>query len=492
MARSFRLFPFVLAAATLLFFDAAAAPVSAQPALSTSSAATPPKYPEVQDAVNLLAQRRGPEAFRKLEEASRKYPELPSAYVLMFNFLVQMKQENAARFQLELAAQKTPSDPDPFVYLGNIALNERRVFEASQDFEKARSLLAAYPNEKRKKELEIKTMSGIAQVAEAREDWKTAEDRLRDILVKSPDDLGARQRLARCLFQQSSAVDATKITEAYNILKEAKKIDRKNAERLGQREQLLPPEAIMAQLYEQIESVGGKQSPNAEIWYKAALRNAPKDLPTRFEVAKWAMGRGSMGLVKEQADAALQIEADDAQLKPEKRMYPGSTLGRMLCGLAAVWAKDWPGAEKYYDSIIHDSPNDATAKNFIALALAESDDPIKKNRALEYAKSNYENNKNNPETIATLLWVCFKLNQFQNAEMLFEQLNKAVGGNYSNPDHITYVAYILHHQGKDWDAKNLLEELLKMDRPYMMKPEAKDLYERVKNTPKPAEAAKTP
>ena len=43
------------------------------------------------------------------------------------------------------------------------------------DFEKAKQLLAAYTNAERKGAMEQQMMSGIALVAEAREDWKEAE-----------------------------------------------------------------------------------------------------------------------------------------------------------------------------------------------------------------------------------------------------------------------------------------------------------------------------
>ena len=64
---------------------------------------------------------------------------------------------------------------------------------------------------------ERQSLSGLAQAAEAREDWKEAESRLRDLLKLAPDNVVVRQRLAHALFGQ------TKENEAYEVLKEAKK-----------------------------------------------------------------------------------------------------------------------------------------------------------------------------------------------------------------------------------------------------------------------------
>ena len=73
------------------------------------------------------------------------------------------------------------------------------------DFDKAKQLLATYTNADRKGAMEQQMLSGIAQVAEVREDWKEAEARLRDLLKLAPEDLVAHQRLARSLFWQGKA-----------------------------------------------------------------------------------------------------------------------------------------------------------------------------------------------------------------------------------------------------------------------------------------------
>ena len=70
------------------------------------------------------------------------------------------------------------------------------------DFEKAQHLLARYNVVERKPAIAQQTVSGLALVAELREDWKEAEGRLRELLKLTPEALVARQRLARALFWQ--------------------------------------------------------------------------------------------------------------------------------------------------------------------------------------------------------------------------------------------------------------------------------------------------
>ena len=209
-------------------------------------------------------------ALKILEGVSRKNAELPSGHVLMYQILAQLNQPNVARFELERAIHEAPSDPEPYVILGNIALQDRRVAEATMDFDKAKQLLASYTNAKRKAAMEQQTLSGIAQVAEAGENWKDAEVRLRDLLKIAPDDLLAHQRLARALFWQGKA------QESYDMLKAAKAIDRENAKKNKTKEVFLTPGGHHGQVLLRIR---GRSRPNPEKWYKAALKTAPRICP---------------------------------------------------------------------------------------------------------------------------------------------------------------------------------------------------------------------
>ena len=109
-------------------------------------------------------------------------------------------------------------------------------------------------------------MSGSAQAAESRGDWKGAEAYLRELLKLTPEDLATHERLARSLFSQG------KVDDAYEVLKKAKQIDRDHAKQNNTREAFLAPEAIMAQYYDRYE---GPASPHPEKWFRPRLRLAP-------------------------------------------------------------------------------------------------------------------------------------------------------------------------------------------------------------------------
>ena len=158
----------------------------AQPALSTTGSAAPAIKPPDSDEMKLgdqsLRQRDMAGAFKHYEAASRQDPKLPSAYILMFYKLAQLNQVNLAKAWLDQAFLQTPSDPEPWVMIGDIALQERRLPEAEMDFAKANQLLGTYTNEAHKPMIQQAAFSGMVSVAESRQRWAQAQQRLEDFL----------------------------------------------------------------------------------------------------------------------------------------------------------------------------------------------------------------------------------------------------------------------------------------------------------------------
>ena len=91
-------------------------------------------------------------------------------------------------------------------------------------------------------------------------------------------------------------------------------------------------------------------------------------------------------------------------------------------------------------------------------------------------------------------WVYYKQEKFEQAAEAMDFVLQKTGGNVSNPDTLTYLAYILHHNGKGYQAKQVLGSVLASGRSFRMKPDAQALYEKVKGAqdPKAAEPAKKP
>ena len=158
------------------------------------------------------------------------------------------------------------------------------------------------------------TFSGLSAVAEARGDWPASQKQLEAWLRYEPKSALAMERMGRCLFQEKHP------TEALAWLKEAARGNPK----------LLTPEAILGGYYQQ---AGDRE--NARKWFFAALQAAPKDLNTHLVVSRWGLDTGQLDLAKAQADAATKID-------------PESLDAMMFSGMAALFAKDYPTAERVF------------------------------------------------------------------------------------------------------------------------------------------------
>ena len=185
----------VLLGASAFPFAARAAPVSGIEATEGSfGAKTPLTYPpsrptrktsfvdklkddpgaarQFNEAIKLLNEEKlrpwnsGPASLKK------SVPYAPSEYIILYLIFDDMNQPAAARASLNRAVLEYPSDPEPWVFLGEIAIDENRIAEAENDFNRARQLLADYKNADRKPRMEKRVSRGIAEIAKVRNDRK--------------------------------------------------------------------------------------------------------------------------------------------------------------------------------------------------------------------------------------------------------------------------------------------------------------------------------
>jgi len=412
----------------------------------------PPQIEEVKAAIELFKQSKFDECLASLEKAVQKHPELPPAQVIMFQLFAAANQPQAARLALEKAVLGSPDDPEAYAIFGSIGLQERRVTDAELAFLKARELIKSFQgNAKRKDLLEPQAISGLANVAEAREKWPQAQKLLEELLKVSPKNAMAMQRLGRALFQQQDAAGA--LTK----LREAKAADKENT--------VLTPEAALARFYEQYGD-----HKNAVKWMTNALKASPDDLRTRLVAAQWALETDQIDEAKTQAERALAIDSRslDAQI---------------LRGVVALFQKDFKEAEKWFQDAHLQSPSNFAASNNLALALCEQNDDAKSLRALEYANSNYQAYQKNADAASTLGWVLYKRGEKDRAELALRQ---ALSATTSSADTVFYAAQLSFDRGRKYEAKVLLKAVLGSKRPFAMRKEATALFDKVKDEENPA------
>jgi tetratricopeptide (TPR) repeat protein len=258
--------------------------------------AEPPRIAEVDEAVEAFKRRDSDRALEMLERAARKYPDLLQPRE------VKPDRPFPTRATLETAVVNHPDDPENFVILGEVAIQERRVTEAGLLFGKAKELLPLLRSAQRTQALAPRILSGLAAIAEAREQWADAQSSLELLLTILPmedEGKGARARaivrLARAMFQQK------KVVGALDKLREAHKLDPDN---------VLTPEAAISRFYQQY---GDWE--NAIKWMNKAVSEHPEDLRTRLAAAQQALERANLKNARTHIAKALEIAPESPEAR---------------------------------------------------------------------------------------------------------------------------------------------------------------------------------
>jgi len=398
------------------------------------------QIPEVAEAIKLFQSRDFPGTLEQLKKAAENNPDLPPAQVMMAELFARANQGAAVRSALESAVVESPSDPEAYVLLGELALRGGRITEGHLCLERAGGLLRDFDrSEKRKGLLTTRVLAGLAAAAQARKQWSVAEQHLQQWLKADPKNTAAMQRLAAVLFQQGRA------SEALDQLKAAEAEDPEN---------VLSSAARLALLYHQ-----AGDEVNAKKWIDYALKKSPKDPKVKLVASQMYLEMGELDKAEQNATAAVQLD-------------PQSLPAKILSGVVALFRQDYRKAAQDFESAHLQSPDNFEAKNNLALALAEQDDQAKKQRALAFAQENARLFSKRPEAVSTYGWALYQAGRVAEADRVMQQLMRS--GNFT-ADTAYYMARIAVDQGRKDQAKQLLEAALDKAKLFSRKPDAEAL-----------------
>jgi tetratricopeptide (TPR) repeat protein len=403
---------------------------------------------EVTGAINRFRDRDIDGCRAILERAKSNNAKLPPPGVMMAMLWLSVNQLGPARAELEDCVVKFSKDPEPYLMMGDLAFQDRRVTDADMLFKEATRLAAEYTeNAKRKRDFDIRCNAGSAAVAEARKQWELAQKHLQAWIDLDPDNASAHQRMGIVLFQLS------KPQEALEQFREAKKLDQKAVQ----------PELAMARLYDD-----AKKRDTAKKLIEAAIKEAPKDPAVLLAASQWYLGQNDLERAKAIAEDALKLDAKSLE-------------GRVVRGAIARVARDYATAEKFFYDAHVQSPGNFPASNSLALVLIESDDKDSRQRALEMAEANVamhrENSPQQVNALTTLAWVYYKLGRREDAEKILAQITQ---NNALTTDGAYYVAKLLSDRGEKDRARKILEEVLANEPMFATRPDAVDLLAKLK------------
>jgi Tfp pilus assembly protein PilF len=436
----------VLGAAVLTTFVAPAA--HAEPISGDVVVPPEPKIAEIEKAESLFRAGDFDKALKELENAVVKHAELPPARLLFAQLMIRAGQVPQARTQLEKTAMDHPDDPEAYAVLGDLAFGERRIVEAGLLFDKVGQLTDKLDDKSvRKKSLAIRAQAGQAAVAEFRGQWVLARDHLEAWNKLDDKNAVLHRRLGLVLF------NLQKPKEAYAEFKLAAKYN----------PQMPPPEIAMGRLYHQAGS-DDKNRAMAADWMKLAVSEAPEDPRARAGVAEWYLETGNLDEAKKQAAEALRVAPDSLDAK-------------LVLGLIARMQKEYASAETLFSEAYLASPDNFTARNQLALVLAEQPDDARRKRGLALAEDNAQRFSQSPEAAATLGWLYLKDGKLDRAD---KALQAATSTGVVTPDTAYYLGKLSADRKQNVEAKRWLEKAIESTAPFFYRDAAQKLLDELR------------
>ena len=431
----------------------ARSPLTAEGLLASSIEQIGAQHRDVASAVEQFKKGALLDCRNLLKQAREKDPKLPPDGVLMARMLYAGNQPGLAREELERTVREEPNDPEPYLIFGEIAFQQRHFTDAELAFGKGYDMTKKFTaNPFRRTKLAKRSLSGLAGVAESREDWASAATHLKTIVQNDRSDVSNTTRLARALFEQDTNVGDGKGNEAqaYDLLI---KLYEKNQDSVRR------PEITMGSMYQ----AAGEKKITANLMKKASSKDET-GLQTQLTVARWALGTGDLALAQQCADRGIKID-------------PNSMEARLVAGLTARYKGNLPAARKILETAHLQSPSNLAAILQLAVVLAEGGE-VERRMALEYSQLASQiypdvGRSSGREAAVTTSWILYKQGRVPDA---LRVLQKALAGGGVSSESSYYAAKIVHQTNPDL-AKRLLGTALKGDGVFPARSDAEALLQ---------------
>lgn len=377
----------------ILAADAALADVNRRAIIGSAVADwQDPKYAAVDDAIAAFEQQQFDAALAQLNELAKSQPQLPSANTLLAQMYFGVGDVASGRAALEAASAANPAEPEPYVMLGELDLQEGRHTSAAALFEKSLDFIAAakWKNDFRQRNLRINTLAGLTAAAISRSDWRLARSSVDAWLKLEPESARAHSKLGEIHFRTGDAASA------YAAFQTSSKLTSGG----------LPAEVAMALLYEQQAMAGDEaKRNNAQRAMEKAIELAPENFDVRLLAGAWAFEAGRLPFADEQAVAALKLNAD-------------STEALFLAGKVDRSLGRHEQAVKRFRAIVAAAPTDALAMKQLSLALLQVEGGTK--LALEFARLLHATQPSRDSSVV-LAWAALHSNNAAEAMNLLQQ-----------------------------------------------------------------------
>lgn len=462
------------AASSLLFIGSAnAAPSELDNVAGNAAVAAQDEVsPELKAAFEDFRATKFEDAIAKLDKMRASDKDMAPSQLILARWLarIQPPQPQAVRQAIEVAVTKHSADPEAYVILAELNLQNSCVTEAEALFDKGAALNAQFDESaKRKAEIQKRILIGQAQVQALRGKTDVAKKSLAAVIKADPKNVGALNLLGLICFNQDDFENAA---AAYAKVREIQPT-------------VLLPEARLAMMCQQKGTDESKKQ--AAAFMKEAIAKAPEDAQTRLVAAQWSLQIGRASQAAAQADYAIKVLTAAKQAKSDDAFTNALYLeANQLRGVIALYEKKFEEAEKFFNTILSESPSNFAATNNLALALCEQADSAKQKKAVEYAQVNIDRfQKQQPEVFSTAAWVMHKMGKYQECAQLIQRYLQLTNGNMSSDTAYYLAANMAKLADSIEDAEQkanvkkqaleIITKTLENTNPFVMRPEAEAL-----------------
>lgn len=434
--------------------------LTAKELLADSVAEVGPKHAQVDDGITKFSLNDFNGALQHFKNAKTMAKEIPPPEVLMAKLSFLARNAQLGRAWLERAVAAAPSDPEPYVILGDLAIAEGRVTDGDVLFVEASKLAEKFAdNPKRKLNFQRRALQGLVVVSQRREQWDRAKTMVDQWIKLDPDNATAHNALGTVLFYLNKGPDA------YRAFQKADELQKVAADRVN------PPspmaELNMAALYQRRDKDDKKTTDSINL----AIKNHPKDFGVRLRAAQIAMASNLLDVALAQSEEAVKLNENDLNAK-------------LIRGYVARLRNDFTTAEHYFELAHLQSPGNFDASNNLALLLAEQTDKAKQDRAFEFAVMNVQRFPINGQSqqrfdaMSTFGWVQYQRGIVSDAQQALQQVANA---NVLTPDSRYYIAKVMLNDPKRTDdAARVLEVAVESDQPFVNRKAATELLQTLK------------
>lgn len=343
--------------------------------------------PEIKSIRELVRQGKIESARSQLELYFAANKNLAHPEILLAHLMLSVNQGRQARQVLERVSVQHPKRLDVVFAFCQLALSERRWFEAyllSSKWDDAGPPEYWEPIHTAKVRTQLRTLHGVC--CERRLAWDEAKEVYQSALASKLSSEAEAQHLAGLARSEFHLGNIDSSLDHFNQLRAIKPESESG-------------ELSIARLFESTEDAA-----NAKLYFSRAIQtgDVQQQEVARLAYTRWLIWSNRPG---DAADVLGEVASDKQN---SERQY--------LSALTMRMKQDFDGARDILSTLHQAEPTSVPISNQLALVLIENTDEAIRARALQIAQTNARNQPKLQEVWATLGWVQFRLGDIASAE----------------------------------------------------------------------------